>query len=105
MPYRRRALSQVAPVAAALTIGVQAAVGVAPAGGPAAEGRPRPPYPGDVVQQPFPWQVLGSPYLPVFPLREVTYMGTPPSPDGPCYGRLQRSYVTPLVFRLNYLEA
>jgi hypothetical protein len=67
--------------------------------------RPRPAYPGSFWQQPFPWELLGSPYLPVVPLREINYMGVQPTPDDPCYGRLARDYVTPVAFRLNYLEA
>jgi hypothetical protein len=65
----------------------------------------RPAYPGSTWQQPYPWELLGSPYLPVVPLREVNFMGVQPTPDDPCYGRLQRLYSTPEAFRLNYLEA
>src|SRR5579875_1838227 len=67
--------------------------------------RARPAYPGSFWQQPFPWELLGSPYLPVVPLREINYMGVQPGPDNPCYGRLGRDYATPVAFRLNYLEA
>jgi hypothetical protein len=67
--------------------------------------RPRPPYPGGALQQLFPWQMLGSPYLPALPFREIHFTGNVPSPHDLCYGRLVRSYNTPLVFRLNYLAA
>lgn len=67
--------------------------------------RARPPYPGSTWQQPYPWELLGSPYLPVIPLREINFMGVPPDRDDPCYGRLMRLYATPVAFRLNYLEA
>jgi hypothetical protein len=67
--------------------------------------RPHPPYPGDNFQRPYPWEVLGSPFIPVLPLREIDFMGIFPSPLDPDYGRLIRYYMTPLAFAANYREA
>ena len=76
-----------------------------PAAYPLPGDRWRPAYPGDSYQRPYPWELPGSPYLPVSQLREVTFMGIQPGPADPCYGRLLRTYQTPVGFRLNYLEA
>ena len=76
-----------------------------PAAYPLPGTRWRPAYPGDSYQRPYPWELPGSPYLPVPQLREMGFMGIQPGPADPCYGRILRSYQTPVAFRLNYLEA
>ena len=92
--------------------------------------RPRPPFPGGPLDRPYPWELLGSPFVPVSPVGEIQFLGIQPLPYDPClpayrrmfrealcyagvgpapqdieYPRLDQHYLTPLAFRLNFLEA
>ena len=67
--------------------------------------RARPPLAGGPLQRPYPWEVLGSPYVAVLPSREIHFMGVEPSQIDRCYGLLERNDVTPLLFRSNLSEA
>jgi hypothetical protein len=49
--------------------------------------------------------MLGSPFVPELPLRELYFMGIDPAPDGSDYSRLIRYYMTPLVFIPDYQNA
>jgi hypothetical protein len=64
----------------------------------------QPPYPGGPEARPYPWALLGTPFLPVFPQEQTTFMGIAPAPDDPNYGSLVRSYTTPLGFYTNFDE-
>ncbi|HEY7062472.1 MAG TPA: carboxypeptidase regulatory-like domain-containing protein [Chloroflexota bacterium] len=65
---------------------------------------PQPPYPGGPEARPYPWSLLGSPFLPVFPSGETSFMGITPPPSDSTYGALVRGYTTPLGFITNYDE-
>jgi hypothetical protein len=65
---------------------------------------PQPPYPGGPEARPYPWALLGAPFLPVFPTQQTTFMGIRPAPDDPSYGALVRGYSTPLGFITNFDE-
>ncbi len=67
--------------------------------------RPRPPYPGGALQRLYPWELLGSPFAPVWPLGEVRFAGILPDDTDYDYGYLTRHYLTPLAFRVNFREA
>lgn len=66
---------------------------------------PQPPYPGGPEARPYPWSLLGAPFLPVFPNGEATFMGITPPPSDATYGGLIRGYTTPLGFITNYDES
>jgi uncharacterized protein YfaP (DUF2135 family) len=65
---------------------------------------PQPPYPGGPEARPYPWALLGAPFLPVFPNGETSFMGITPPPSDPSYGDLVRGYTTPLGFITNFDE-
>jgi hypothetical protein len=66
-----------------------------------------PVYPADYAERQYPWELLGSPFIPVMPLGEIRFMSVPPSPDDPdsFFRRVARQELSPLGFRLNYPEA